>query len=47
MMEQFLVQLTLCVVMCSECLYLSWIKRRLDQTLADIQETLRGVRHDA
>ena len=46
-MEDFLVQLTLCVVMCSECLYLSWIKRRLDQTLADIQKALRGVKYDA
>ena len=44
MMEQFLVQLTLCVVMCSECLYLSWIKKRLDQTLQDLREFLKEAR---
>ena len=47
LMDQFLVQLTLCVIMCSECLYLSWIKKRLDRTLADIQKALRGVKYDA
>ena len=37
-----MLEIIFCLFMLSQCLYLTWITKQLDQVLKDIQELLRG-----